>query len=150
MSRERDVRNDLHDRLLATGAFTDVWITGLPEDSGSPASDLCAAAIEPNQTTYFTGWDASLVGGLCYTAMLNVTLLARQNDQQLRDERCEQLLEHLKNSVNGQSLAGITLPGKTMVSSWRWIKPKAPERRITAVVTFQYIEEGWDAGDVEE
>ncbi len=148
--RERDIRNAIRDALLATGAFSDCSISGLPEDSGSAASDLTAAAIEPLSTAYFTGWDAQIEGGLCYDAQIKVTLLARKEDQQLRDELAEQLLEHLKNAVNGQSLAGLTLPGKTLVKSWRWMPAKAPERRITAMLMASYIEEGWDAGDVEE
>lgn len=135
---------------MDTNAFTNVWIDGLPEDSGSAASDLCAAAIDPVSTNYFTGWDAQTEGGLCYDAQIKVTLLVRHNDAQICDEKVEQLLEHLKNAVNGQSLAGITLPGKTLVKSWRWMPAKAPERRITAMLSASYIEEGWDVGDVEE
>ncbi len=147
--RERDVRNNIRDRLMKTGAVDDVWINGMPEDSGAGASELCAAAIEPNVTNYTTGWDAQAAGGLCFTALLNVTLLVRQIDQQLRDEKAEQLLDFLCNAVNGKSLGGLTVPGKTMVSSWRWMPPKAPERRIKAVVTFAYLIT-WETFDVTE
>jgi hypothetical protein len=144
--RERDVRNALKDALVVTGAFSDVWLTGLPENYGGAASDLTAASIEPSGTSLTTGWDAQLAGALDYTARLNVTLLARHDDPQLRDELAEQLLNTLHNSVNGQSLAGFTLPGKTYVMSWTWQPASPPERRISAVVTFAYlvIWEGWD------
>jgi hypothetical protein len=66
--RERDVRNAIQTALLATGAFSDVWITGLPENYGHGASDFTAAAIEPTGTTFTTGWDASSEGTLDYTA----------------------------------------------------------------------------------
>ncbi len=147
MARERDVRNAIRDALLATNAFGDaVWITGLPEDSGSAASDLLAAAIEPQSTNLNTGWDAQTDGGLCYSSTVTVTLLARNDDAQLRDEQAEQLLDVLANAVNGVSLAGITLPGKTYVSAWAWRPAMAPERRIAATVSFQYLVlwEGWD------
>ncbi len=145
--RERDVRNAIHDALLATNAFTDVWITGLPEDSGSAASDLLAAAIEPVGSALNTGWDAQIDGGLCYASTVTVTLLARNDDAQLRDEMCEELLNCLHNAVNGTSLAGITLPGKTIVIAWRWMPPAPPERRIAATVSFQYLVT-WEDFDV--
>jgi hypothetical protein len=144
--RERDVRLAIRDALLATGAFSDVWLSGLPENYGGAASDLTAAAIEPASTSLTTGWDAPLDGGLDYTAGLNVTLLARHEDPQLRDELAELLLNTLASAVNGQSLAGITLPGKTLVQSWTWQPAAPPERRIMAVVSCAYLVtwEGWD------
>ena len=144
--RERDVRNAIKTALLATGAFSDVWLSGLPESCGRAASDLTAAAIEPSATSLTTGWDAQLAGGLDYTARLTVTLLARHEDPQLRDELAEQLLSTLHNAVNGQSLAGFTLPAKTLVQSWSWQPASPPERRIAATVSFSYLVtwEGWD------
>ncbi len=63
MARERDVRNAIQELLLATGAFSTVWITGLPEDYGQGASSLTAAAIEPVSTQLTSGWDSSPPGG---------------------------------------------------------------------------------------
>ncbi len=148
--RERDVRNDIHDRLIATHAFTDVYISGLPEDSGSAASDLCAAAIEPVGGSLTSGWDAQTDGGLYYGASVNVTLMARNDDVQVRDETAEMLLGYLHNAVNGQSLAGITVPGRTLVTSWSWQKAMPPERRIMATVGYWFIVDGWDEFDVAE
>jgi hypothetical protein len=144
--RERDVRNAIKTALWATGVFDDIWLTGLPEDYGRGASQLRAAAIEPAATALATGWDAPIAGGLDFKAQCIVTLLARHEDPQLRDELAEQLLDTLHNAVNGQSLAGFTLPVKTLVTSWLWQPPLAPERRITATVSFAYLVtwEGWD------
>jgi hypothetical protein len=144
--RERDVRIAIRDALLATGAFSDVWLSGLPEDYGGAASDLAVAAIQPSGSSLTTGWDAQTQGALDYTARVNVTILARHEDPQLRDELAEQLLNFLHDAINGQSLAGFTLPAKTMVQSWNWQPPAPPERRIQAVVTFAYLVtwEGWD------
>jgi hypothetical protein len=146
MSRERDVRNAIKTALVATGAFSDVWLTGLPEDYGHGASELTAAGIDPVSTSLTTGWDAQTAGSLDYTATCTVTLLARLEDAQLRDELAEQLLDILHNAVNGVSLASFTLPGTTMVTSWRWNPPAPPERRISATVSFAYLVtwEGWD------
>jgi len=149
MSRERDVRNAIHAALVATGAFSDVWITGLPEKCGQGASDLTAAAIEPDRTIFTKGWDAAIAGQLDYTATCTVTLLARHPDAQLRDELAEQLLDYLNNAVNGQSLAGFTLPQKTMVVGWQWQPTAAPERRIAATVSFAYLVT-WDSFDTSQ
>ena len=146
MARERDVRNAIQNALIATGAFADVSLAGLPEGFGQGASDLTAAAIEPLSTRLASGWDAAPTGGLDYTAELAVTLLARHPDPQLRDELAEQLLDFLIDSVNGQSLAGFTIPQHTMITCWRWLPPKPPERRINATVGFAYIV-SWDGFD---
>jgi hypothetical protein len=148
--RERDVRAAIQVALMKTGAFSDVWLTGLPEDYGHGVSDLTAAAIEPVATSFTTGWDAQPGGGLDYTASLTVTLLARYPDPQLRDELAEQLLNHLADAINGQSLAGFTLPGKTMVTGWKWLQPSPPERRIAATVSFAYLVAAWDVFDVSQ
>lgn len=139
MARERDVRNAIKDILVATGAFSNVWLTGPPQDFGQGASELTAAAIEPVSTRLASGWDAAPSGGLGYTCQLTVSLLARQSDPQLRDELAEQLLDFLINAVNGQSLAGFTIPQLTMVTSWQWQAPVPPERCITATVRFTYL-----------
>ena len=55
MARERDIRNAIRDALVATNQFSDVWISGLPEDRGQGASDLLAAAIEPVATLTYLG-----------------------------------------------------------------------------------------------
>lgn len=146
MARERDVRNAVKDALIATGAFSDVWLTGLPEAFGQGAGELAAAAIEPLATRLATGWDAAPAGGLDYSSELTVTLLARHPDPQLRDELAEQLLDFLINAVNGQSLAGFTIPQQTMIASWRWLPARPPERRINATVGFAYIVT-WDTFD---
>jgi hypothetical protein len=149
MSRERDVRNAIQAALMATGVFSDVWITGLPEKYGQAASDLTAAAIEPDHTTFTKGWDAALAGNLDYTATCTVTLIARHQDAQLRDELAEQLLDYLNNVVNGQSLAGFTLPQKTMVIEWNWKPAEHPERRIAATVSFAYLV-AWNSFDTSQ
>ncbi|MHB1558862.1 MAG: hypothetical protein ACYC61_15525 [Isosphaeraceae bacterium] len=146
MARERDVRNAIQASLLATGAFSDVWLTGLPEDYGQGASNITAAAIEPVATRQLGGWDSSPAGALELRADLAVTLLARHPDPQLRDELAEQLLDYLINAVNGSSLAGLTVPQCTLVTSWKWQSPKAPERRITATVEFTYLV-AWNSFD---
>ena len=83
-------------------------------------------------------------------ASATVTLLARHEDPQVRDELVELLLSVLENAVNGVSLGGLTLPPFTMVERWAWAPPTPPERRIAATVGYRYLTDGWQALDTTE
>ncbi len=151
--RDRDVRNAIRDALLATSAFDAVWIWGLPEDYGSAASQLKAAAIEPVSSDQSDRWDAQPAGGLIVTSKVAITFLARDDDPQARDETAELLFDTAANTLNGENFAeyngnvAMTMPGWTRFLSWRWEKPVAPERRIAATFSYAYIVEGWDNYD---
>jgi hypothetical protein len=145
--RDRDVRNAIVTVLTATGAYDGVWVTGLPEDSGSGSSVQAAAAIEPVSSTQDDRWDSQTDGGLVVTSLVRITLVYRHDDPQLRDEGAELLLDVAANALNGQSLAGLTLPGLTRFTGWSWTAPTAPERRIAATFSYQYIVEGWGGYD---
>ena len=147
MSRDRDVRNAVQAALIATGAFDAVWIWGLPEDYGTGASNMAAAALEADETTENDPWDSQPTGGLVMTSVMTITLLYRAEDPQLRDEAAELLIDTTCNALNGQSLARFTIPAWTRVRRWKWEKAAAPERRITARLEYQYIVEGWDSFD---
>ena len=154
MSRDRDVRNAVQSALAATGAFdvsptgeAAVWIWGLPEDYGTAASLQSAAAIVPMSSRQEDLWDAEPAGGLVITSRLGIVLLYRHEDPQLRDEGAELLLDTAANALNGQSLASWTLPPTTRLIQWDWQPVTVPERRINAVLSYQYIVEGWDAYD---
>jgi hypothetical protein len=133
---------------MATGAFDAVSLGGLPEDHGSGSSNTALAAIEPLSSDQADRWDNAPEGGLIVTSLVTITLLYRHEDAQLRDEAVELLLDTAANALNGQSLAALTLPPLTRFVSWRWEKPKAPERRISATFSYQYLVEGWNSYDV--
>jgi hypothetical protein len=148
LARDRDVRNAIQSALVETGAFDSVWIWGLPDDCGTGASLLAAAAIEPASSNQTDHWDATPGGGLLITSLVTITFLYRHEDPQLRDEAVELLFDTAADALNGQCLAGFTLPGLTRFMSWRWEKPAAPERRIASIFSYVYVVEGWDAYDV--
>lgn len=148
MYRDRDVRNAIHDALVATDAFDGVWIWGLPEGYGTGSSLLSGAAIEPDSSKQDDLWDSGSTTGLLVTSLVRITLLYREKDPQLRDEGAELLMDTAANALNGQSLAGLTLPDKTCFQMWQWLKPEAPERRIMATFSYQYVVDGWGAFDV--
>ena len=146
MPRGRDIRNDIARRLKATGRFDDVKTTGLPEEYGF--GTMRAVAVIPpapgRMKTLADGGDAILTET---DETLTVYLLARDNDPTKRDDLAEDLLQYLKDAVNGESLAGMTAPDRTFVETWQYPKPKAPERRVAAVVRYLYLLTGWDSND---
>jgi hypothetical protein len=148
--RERDVRNAIQSALVATGAFDSVFVWGLPEDYGSAASSAALAFIEPESSTQEDRWDGASGSGLLITSRVTITLIYRANDPQLRDEAAELLFDNAANALNGQGLAGLTLPQLTRFVSWRWERPDPPERRIASIFSYQYIVEGWDSYDSSE
>jgi hypothetical protein len=151
MARERDVRNAIKDALLQTGAFSQVRVTGLPEDYGEGASDLTAAAIQPGSTRMLNGWDAAPGGGRTFMCQLLVTVLVRHIDAELCDELAEQLVELVRNAVDGQQLVGgFNEPERTMVTGWQWLPKTPPERRIAVTVTYNYIQDGWNNADTSQ
>jgi hypothetical protein len=146
--RDRDVRNAIQDALGATGAFDGVWIWGLPEDCGTGSSQLAAAAIEPESSQQDDRFDGGAQTAMVVTSTVTITLLFRHEDPQLRDEGAELLFDTAANALNGQSLAGLTLPDLSRFVSWKWQTPTPPERRIKASFSYQYIVEGWGGYDV--
>jgi hypothetical protein len=145
--RDRDVRNAIQTTLVATGAFDGVWIWGMPDSFGTGSTQLAAAAIEPVSSTQSDRWDSQDTGGLIVMSRVAITFLYRHDDPQIRDEGAELLVNIAGNAINGQSLAGLTLPGLTRIDSWTWAPPTPPERRIKAIFSYQYIVEGWGSYD---
>jgi hypothetical protein len=148
MSRDRDVRNAVQAALTETNAFDGVWIWGLPEDFGTGSSQQAAAAIVPQSSRQEDLWDAAPAGGLVITSRVAITLLYRNEEAQARDEGAELLLDTAANALNGQSLAGLTFPQTTRITQWDWQPAASAERRIQAILTYQYIVEGWESYDI--
>jgi hypothetical protein len=146
--RDRDVRNAIQSTLMATGAFDGVWIWGLPETYGTGSSQLAACAISPMDSSQVDLWDGGDGTGLVITSRVELVFLFRHEDPQLRDEGAELLLDTAANALNGQSLAGLTLPDLTRFLSWSWQPPESVERRIKSTFSYQYIIDGWNGLDV--
>jgi hypothetical protein len=148
LSRDRDVRNAIQTALTETNAFDGVWIWGLPEDFGTASSQQAAAAIVPQSSRQEDLWDAAPAGGLVITSRVAITLLYRNEEAQARDEGAELLLDTAANALNGQSLGGLTFPQTTRIVQWDWQPAASAERRIQAILTYQYLVEGWESYDV--
>jgi len=141
--RDRDVRNAIQAALQATNAFDGVFLWGLPANYGSGASNAAIAVIQPDSGKLDDIWDGSTEMGLVGTGNVTLSVCSRNEDPQLRDEAAELLLDTAADAINGQGLAGLTMPDKTRVTAWKWREPAAPDRWITATVVYQYIVETW-------
>lgn len=162
--RDRDVRAAIRDRLIATNLFNDVWFTGAITGFGD-GGEVAGAVIDPiggglaaasgtglaagRSIGTGLGWDD--VGDLLdFTSTVKVTLIARDEDPQIRDERAEQLLGILHNAINGRILVpGLTIPSKTIVAHWVWTSANPPERQIEATVSYGFLVP-WNAWDVSD
>jgi hypothetical protein len=149
--RDRDVRNDIVARLIATNAFDPgaVWLW-CPDDLGEGTSLTSAVGVEPESSSQRDEWDDQPGGGLIVTSTVMITVYHRLEDTQLRDEGAERLLAVAANALNGKALANLTMPALTRFVSWRWQTPAPPERKIVATFSYQYISEGWVDYDTEE
>jgi hypothetical protein len=149
--RDRDVLNAIKEALEATRAFdtAGVWLWD-PEDFGEGTSIAAAAWIEPATGAIDDRWDDAPGGGVIVTSTCKITIAARAEDTRLRDEMAENLIMFAFNSLNGQSLAELTLPEFTRFQSWTWLPPTPPERQIACTFSYQYIVEGWNDFDVTE
>jgi hypothetical protein len=136
------VRNLIHDLLEQTGVFDGVYLSGFPEDCGQPSSDCRAVVIAPGETEEAAPWDDA-GGDLLFTCCLTLTLLARHEDPHTRDEMVESLLYQAANTLGGNALGGAAIPARTRFRSWTWQKPVPPERRIAAILVYQYLVDGW-------
>jgi hypothetical protein len=147
--RERDVRETIRDVLEDTGAFDGVYLGGVPEDRGTPSGHARAVSVEPGDTAAAAPWDDT-AGDLLMSCRVNLTILARDNDPQIRDETAELLLNIAANALNGRALGGVALSCTPRIRSWSWQKPRPPERRVAAVLEYQYLVDGWTDANTDE
>jgi len=147
MARADDIRDDIKQRLDATGNFSLVTLAGLPEEQGFGAGDLCAAVVGVPSDDPQSRWDGGDAIGLEVRGQLPITLLARHADPVLRDRRLDLLRDVLKAALGGKSLAGLTVPDMTRVRTPVPRPAKAPERRVEATLSYSYLATGWDDFD---
>ncbi len=147
--RERDIRGAIRDLLDSTGMFDRVYLGLPPDQGGGPSGLLRTASIEPSETVV-AGQGDDVSGALTATTTVKILLLARDDDSIARDEAAERLLNATAAALNGRSIGTVTLPGSTRLRSWEWRKATPPERRIEALLEFQYLIEGWSDFDIAE
>lgn len=148
--RERDVRLDVAESLRATGEFHVVALGERSAGDFATASDLSFALIEPMDSRTDELSDAAAWGATLVKARCSITVGRRLHDPVLRDDDAERLLNVTRRALNGRSLAGVTLPDFTKVESWSWRPQADSERRVVCVLSFTYLDEGWNVADVSD
>jgi hypothetical protein len=143
MARDRDVRNAIVAALEATNAFDAIYTTGLPNFDDQSAEDILAVSIQPIDWNERDEFDDAPSAYMQIESRLRLVFVARTADPQARDDSAEDLLDFARDALNGQVLAGITLPTWTKFSSGKWEDPTPPERKITAVFTYRYLVPTW-------
>jgi hypothetical protein len=147
MARDRDVRNAIASALEASGFFDAVITTGLRKLDDQAAEDLRAVSIQPVSSTQSDTWDAPVAAYVQVDSTVRLIFVVRAQDEQTRDDTVELLLMHAQDLLNGQILAGITLPEWTKFTSYTWEDPTPPERKITAAFAYRYLVSGWNSFD---
>jgi len=145
--RERDIRQAAVDLLAATGEFDAVEL-GKSDPSENPASSRKLCTVDPQDTQESDQWDSALDGGTVYKVRIALEITVRENDAKLRDDEVERLLNVVRNTLNGVSIGGFTLPEFTKVHPWSWRMATAGSRQIAATLNATYFEEGWNVADV--
>lgn len=143
MSEEANIIQAMAATLLGSGFFDDVYTTGLPKLDDQSAEDLRAVAIMPMSGTESDQYDAPTAGYQCEDAQVKFVFVVRAKDEAVRDRTVSLLFNYARNALNGQSIAGLTLPQWTKFTSHKWEDPAPPERKITATFQYRYLVQGW-------
>ena len=147
MPRDYDVLDDVRARLVATKEFDAVYRSALPETKGQSAGDRFAAAVEHRSWEELSeSADPSVIQS---TRKLKwrLTLLVRDDDPEVRERELDRLLAVAQDALDGQSLAGVTLPDWTYLSSGVYEDAKPPEQHMRVEGYCAYYIEGWAGHD---
>jgi hypothetical protein len=148
--RDWDVLSDIRDRLIATGAFDGVHLSGLPAEYGRSAGETRMAVCTLSGWDDADDWDDAEDVSIPRAVAWTLTLFVRQSDPESRDREADRLANVAQNVLDGQSLAGITLPGLTKIRRGRWERSPAPERRLVLMGEFTYLVNAFDGHDTTE
>jgi len=151
MSRERDIRNWIRTTLEATDLFDNVDLTGDPIAYSEGQITSNTAIVDPIKSSDATLWDGGPLDGIETTCMIRIRVVTNDNDSQVRDERCERLMNQVKVSLDGTNLGSSdVVPAMTYVSDVKWADAEAPMRQIECHLYFRYLTSSSASFDVTE
>lgn len=142
VGRDADVIDDVIDRLTATGQFAGVYWGELPEVRGRPAEQIAMATVEPASWNETDEFDDETDYQSVVKATFLLTLFTRSPDARTRDRSLDLLRTAAANAINEQSLAGITIPGLTILRNGKYLPANNPERRMTIIGEYAYFVDG--------
>ena len=144
------ILNDARDRLAALGVFDGVYRSALPEDKGQSSGDKLAAVVAPGDWDEVDERNDEETVQSTRRVRWALTLIARDDDPELREAALDDLLSASQNALDGVSLAGVTIPDWTRLRRGRYEPSQSPEQRMTVVGEFAYWVEGFDGHDGED
>lgn len=145
MARDSDVYDAIVAALQATGAFTEVSWGSEPLGAGpTPADDTYLAIV-----THVSGEDLDDVDPveIVRRVQFRVEVDAREQDPLARAKALDRLANVVKRAINGQSLAGLTLPPLTLIRRDQAGRPQHPGQTATLNGEFAYLVAGYDGFD---
>jgi hypothetical protein len=133
--RDYDLWADARDRLEATGAF-DLVVIGRPDERARSAVEAAACWVVPlDDDELDIDPDLVLVG-----CRFSLVVEVRAEDVEARADALDRLKNVAKNALNGQSLAGISLPGRTRVRRASHGPRKHPTAPLELTVEAPYFD----------
>jgi hypothetical protein len=150
LRRDADVIRDVIDRLTITGSFDGVYWGELPERRGRPADVLAMAVVEPDSWAETDEFDDFSDYQSVPRNTFKLTLMTRNPDPETRDRSLDRLACVARNAVNEQSLAGVTIPGLTILRRGKWSPASNPERRMTIIGEYAYFVDGASAHNTDD
>lgn len=142
VGRDADIIDDVIDRLTSTGQFAGVYWGELPELRGRPAELLAMATVEPASWNETDEFDDEFDYQSVVKGTFLLTLFTRDKDPRTRDRILDLLRTAAANAINEQSLAGITIPGLTILRNGKYLPANNPERRMSIVGEYAYFVNG--------
>jgi hypothetical protein len=140
--RDADVIDDVIARLEATAAFGGVFWGEPPERHGRSAELTTMAVVEPDAWVETDEFDDQADYQSVPRVTFTLTLFARNPDPETRDRLLDRLSTVARNAINETSLAGITIPGLTILRRGKYRPATNPERQMTIVGEYAYFVDG--------
>ena len=138
-----DILDDVKARLWATGAFDAVYRGASPEVRGRAASDRLAAIVAATSWEQTDLSDDETMVQSTRNVRWQLTLIVRDDDPETREKTLNSLLVTAQNTLDGQSLGGVTIPAWTRLKSGVYQPATPPEQRMVVTGEFAYWLEGF-------
>lgn len=144
MSRDNDIYVAAVDLLKATNAFTEVTY-GEPLNVGpTPADTQYLCVINHTSDSELDDVDPIQIVRTC-TATIQIDV--REQDPETRVNVLDRLGNTVRKTLNGQSLASLTLPPLTLCRRGSLGKPSHPNQTLTLSFEFAYLIDGYGGHD---
>lgn len=135
--------------LEETGQFATCRVGERPAPNRSDfgAEAVPAAVLSPGSFAEADDWDDAGDVHAEREGSATLTLVVRDDEDEARIDLLDRLCSAACAAINGRSLAGATIPGKTRVSAGRWLDAAGPEKHLALTVRYSYLIPGYAAHD---